>query len=1151
MTYSDLYEKIYIAYLKKVPLSYIAITKDQYVNLKDYIPVDNSIENLKQSLDIVMPLLKSVWLLTPNNYISEYFRNVDLSDSDIDKINKIAYNKYIDNKMIRKDFNKILRALDENSNEVKFISSIFKYYQKEKYKFTSGITYYSNILEKPTVQDFATSLYMPIVINKDLVVSDKDEDKKKKEYIITDIKAETDFTNSKFINYFFDKTKQGWNMMLLPTSDFSVFKKIKCQIKKPMTQKENYKLLVTTTNALWDECRSIIDKHVKLNYTPFRVYSKKYILRIEGSIDQNSFYHFLMTNLNLFDSIVPIDSIKVLKSNQRSYVRFVSRTSTIGSAVIYNENYMIYINYISYVDSYRDAFYIQFLISVINFYKQYEQSILTMYKDFFNVSYVSEKKKSTSSKTTLTNKSCQSSNAPVILPFTQDNVNLAFSTKKSYGFLTKEHLKNAYSSVNISEDYILLQCGIDENGNPTKYKYFGIGQSQDKKIYACCYEKENVYVTKNATIYKQTKDIIQTYKSTYRIITGNKNLKNDEIAYINDPYRSFLKKVISFNEDTFEVYRKSYIIKNENNLVELITSLTDTEYREAVTYINNHLHKISQNIIDTEVHDYSKIEYLHILEEFLNMNIYVFSKEGLEVGNYNNFYLKAFKNRRCMIIYKNVSEKDLKTDKSTTSYEIIGLGDKDESTKKKLRFVYDLDVNYNMYKALLLSTNVEVLEGSLNYSDMDMIFKNVANYQIIDDDGKTIGIVISKNNKLFNFDKDKIIFFDPSPNMNIPIYPTKVKNAMPDNLIEYKKISDINKEITKNLNEYMSIFSNFFAYTFSIYEKDIDNDENIIGVFYNIEITKNNRKQEFDIIKGNNQLKLYYPIYPLNKIPLFDSLVRVNSSKSIYRLPYHYEFKNDVIVQNEDPMVKNIIINEIYNNFITFIVNIATDQDISLFDFSNNILYEKYDLPIEVFYETFLNYKKVQEKIPNIFLEENDKLYIKLPEPYFSHVVQYLKNPRSTILNKSFSDISDLLRIIQLSDPVNYDIINKRKVSKNIVDIIEPYYLIYQNNLYLTQKINESSIFRLSNILSAWNTIKINLGYNCTENYDFKNILNIIDNYELTIGYYNTNGNIITTIENRGKNILFFDTVSISNQSNKDILQKVSEFTDMYILLKL
>lgn len=1145
MTYADQYEKIYLAYINKVPISYISITKDKYYNLQDYIPPEPSIDKLQSSIENVKPIL-NYWLFTIENYVVEYFKNQNLTNDDIDEINKITL-VYVKSKLVKADFEKIISPLNLKSPEVIFIKNMMKNYTKELSKLTVGITYYCKIFEKPSIQDFATSTEMPIVVNKELIESDKETSTgivKTKEYVISDIKADTEFTDSKFINYFLDKTKQGYNIMILPISDFSIFKKIRCYIKNPLTQKENYKLFINTTPSLWTNTKNILEKNIKLKLSDFQIYSKRYIIKIKGNIEQNLFYHFLMTNKNLFDSIVPIDSIKILKTNIRSYVRFVSRSLTLGSAVIYNENEEnIIINYISYIESYRDIFYIQYLISCINVFMKYREGIQSLYDNFLKVSLVSEKGKVSTIKKILTNKSCQKVNAPIILPYNESNLQMTMSNDKSYGFLTKEHLNKAYNT-DIQEDYILLKCGIDENGNETNYKYFGIGQNKDQQIYACCYENENSYVKNNAVKYKKDKDIVSLYKGSNRILTGNKNLKGDDIGYLYDPIRSFLKEILEFDESIQDVYRKSFAIKEENNVIELLSIVLNKNYNEMISYIDSKFYKISQSLLSSSNLDLTKIEYLNIIEDYLKLNIYVLSKNGIEVGNYKFYYIKPFINRKCIIIYKNINERD---NKIVYSYELVAIGDNKENIKKELTYEFNRKVNYKMYKSLLLSTNTTILKGVINRLNMNNIFYRIADYQLIDDNGKTYGIIISKNNNLFQYKEDKVIFFTVSSNMNIPVYYEKVKNANINNIIKIDEISKIITIITENVNEYNKYLSNMYTSKIELSSKDIDIEENIIGLTYGLYMDKN--EDTFDLIVGNKPVEIYFPIYP-EKIE-DENIINLPISKSIYRIPYAYSLNKDKIFKQEDPMLKNIIISQIYNNFITFIVNLANDQSINLYNFSKYILYENYNLNIETFYENYVNYKKIQKENPNIFYQKDDKVYVKLPDPYYSHVKQFLKNPRSIILNRSFSDISDLLRIIQLSDPTNNDIVNKHTISNNIVDLIEPFYVGFNNKTYLVQKINESSIFRLNSILNAWDKLKINLGYNCNETYDYRYLNEIIENYKLNIAYYDNNKNIIMTRESKKNtfNILFINIQYKSDSTNKEILENMTVYTDIYIML--
>ena len=1147
MTYADYYEKLYIAYMNNVPLSYISVLQDKYYNLQDYIPKNKTIDNLESSLKNILPILK-YWLINPQTYIIEYFKDSTLSNENISQINEIVY-EYLRKELVKSDFQKTMDPLDLTSDQLRFIESIMRNYKKELSKVTTGITYYANINQKPSIQDFATSTEIPIIVNKELIETEKETQSgniKKKDYVITDIKAETTFTDSKFINYFLDKTKQGFNIMLLPTIDFSLFKKIKCYIKNPITQKDPYELYVTTTSSLWNSSKNIIDKNIKLDISDFKIYSKKYIIKIDGNIEQNSFYHFLMTNFNLFECLVPIDSIKILKTNTRSYVRFVGRSSTISTAILYNEANNITINYISYVESYRDTFYIEFLISCINLYLVYQSQIYKLYSDFFQKSTEGEKKMISTGKKVLTNKSCQKSNAPLILSYNEDNLKLAFSNNSSYGFLTKEHLNNAYST-DINGEYILLKCGIDEDGNETKYKYFGIGQSTDQKIYACCYENENKYVKINAVKYKENKDLVQTIKTSYRISTGNKNLKGDDIGYINDPLRSFLKKTIDFNEDSFEVYRKSFITNEENNIIELVSIIFNKKYDDLKRYIDNNFQKISQSLLSKSTKNYKNFEYLNIIEDLLNTNFYVLSKNGVEVGKYNHYYVKAYTNKNCVIIYKNINEKD-----NTYTYELICLGDNQETTKKDLKFVFDKKVNYFMYNSLLLSTNINIIDGVINYCNMNFIFYEIADYQLIDENGKTYGIVISKDNTNFNFNEDKYIFFSPSSNMNIPVYDKIVKNASITSLIKYGNMKSIIDKIKDNLVNYMKYLYDVYDFTFEIYSKDLDNDENLIGLTFALSIKiKDKNVESFQLINGNKPVEFYFPIFPKNDLKnIINSLPLM---KSIYRIPFCYNYDNStkLIVEQNDPVLKNILINQIYNNFITFVINLSNDQNISLYDFSKYIIKDSYSLNIESFYDTYVNYKKIQEKNPNIFYESNNKVYLKLPDPYFTHTIQFLKNPRSIILNKSFSDISDLLRIIQLSDPINNDIINKHKITKTIVDLIEPYYILFNNKIYLVQKINESSVQRLNSIINAWNDLKINLGYNCTESGDFNYINQMIEKYKLNVAYFDTNKNVILSTDSskNNSNILFINIEYKTQSNNTEILENMNAYTDIYIML--
>jgi len=1147
MTYADQYEKIYLAYINKVPISYISIMRDKYYNLQDYIPIDTSIDKLQSSIENVKSIL-SYWLISLENYVVEYFKNRTLSNDDIDKINEIL-SLYIKNRLGRSDFEKIISPLNLKSSEIIFIKNLLKNYTKEISKITVGITYYCKIYEKPSIQDFATSTEMPIIVHKELIETEKETTTgltKNKEYIISDIKADTGFTESKFINYFLERTKQGYNIMILPISDYSIFKKIKCYIKNPLTQKDNYQLYVNITPSLWPSTKNILEKNIKLKLSDFQIYSKRYVIRIKGNIEQNLFYHFLMTNSNLFDSIVPIDSVKILKTNIRSYVRFVSRSTTLGSAVIYNENEEnIIINYISYIESYRDAFYIQYLISCINVFIKYKEGIQSLYDNFLQVNVVAAKGKTSIVKKILTNKSCQKNNAPIILPYNEYNLQMAMSDNKSYGFLTKEHLVKAYNT-DVQEDYILLRCGIDEKGNETNYKYFGIGQSKDQKIYACCYENENMYVKTNAVKYKKDKDITQEYKGSNRILTGNKNLKGEDIGYLYDPIRSFLKEILEFDESTQEVYRKSYLTKEDNNLIELLSVILNKNYNEMLSYIIDKFYKISQSLLSVNNLDYTKIEYLNILEEYLKLNIYVLSKNGIEVGNYKFYYIKPFINRKCMIIYKNINEKE---GNIIYSYEIVVIGDNKETVKKDVIYEFDRKVNYKMYKALLLSTNTTVIKGVINRANMNYIFYKIADYQLIDNNGKTYGIVISKNNNIFRFKEDKVLFFTVSSNMNLPVYSEQIKNANSNNIISYNDVLKIISIINENLNEYMKYLSNMYNSKIELYSKDIDYDNNIIGITFGLYLNKKPNSDIFDILSGDSPIQIYFPIYP-EKIQ-DEKIDNIPIHKSIYRIPYSYLSDKNKIIKQEDPIIKNILISQIYNNFITFIVNLANDQNISLYNFSKYIVNDNYNLNIESFYDNYVNYKKIQKENPNIFIQNDDKIYVKLPNPYYTHIIQFLKNPRSIILNKSFSDISDLLRIIQLSDPVYNDIVNKHVISNNIVDLIEPYYLFFDQKYYLVQKINESSIFKLNSILSAWNKLKINLGYNCNETYDYRYINEIIQSYKLNIAYHDNNKNIITTNESSKNNshVLFINIQYKSDSTNKEILENMSVYTDIYIML--
>lgn len=1148
MTYADQYEKIYLAYINKVPISYISISKDKYYNLQDYIPMDQSIERLQSSIENVKSIL-NYWLISIENYVIEYFKNRNLTNDDIDEINKVTQ-QYIKSKLVKDDFKKTITPLDLKSSEVIFIKNIMKNYTKELSKITVAITYFCKIYEKPNIQDFSISSEMPIVVNKELIETEKETSTgivKNREYVINDIKADTGFTDSKFINYFLDKTKQGYNIMILPSSDYSVFKKIKCYIKNPITQKENYQLYVNIVPSLWTNTKNILEKNIKLKLSDFQIYSKRYIIKIKGNIEQNLFYHYLMTSINLFDSLVPIDSVKVLKTNMRSYVRFVSRSSTLGSAVIYNENEEnIIINYISYIESYRDTFYIQYLISCINVFIKYSSGIQYLYDNFLKVNVVVEKGKSSVIKKILTNKSCQKNNAPVILPYNESNLQMAMSDNKSYGFLTKNHLIKAYNT-DIQEDYILLRCGIDDEGNETNYKYFGIGQNKDQQIYACCYENENTYVKTNAVKYKKDKDIVQEYKGSNRILTGNKNLKGDDIGYLYDPIRSFLKQILEFDESNQEVYRKSFTIKEENNIIELLSVILKKNYNEMISYITNKFYKISQSLLSVDNLDFTKIEYINILEDYFKINVYILSKNGIEVGNYNFYYIKPFINRKCIIIYKNINERD---GNIIYSYEVVVISDNKETIKKDLIYEFDRNVNYKMYKALLLSTNTTLVKGVINRANMNYIFFNISDYQLVDTNGKTYGIIISKNNKIINFQDDKVVFFTVSSNMNVPIYSEKIKNANTSNIMKYNDVLKIIGIIKDNINEYIKYLSNKYNYKIELYSKDIDVNDNIIGLTYALYIKQNSDSDTFDIILGNDPVQIYFPIYP-QKIEDDENINNLPVSKSIYRIPYSYLIDKNNIIKYEDPIVKNILISQIYNNFLTFIVNLANDQSINLYNFSKYIMYENYNLNIESFYDNFLNYKKIQKDNPNIFDQKDDKIYVKLPDPYYTHTIQFLKNPRSIILNKSFSDISDLLRIIQLSDPINKDIVKKHMVSNNIVDLIEPYYLIINEYNYLVQKINESSIFRLNSIINAWNKLKINLGYNSNETYDFRYINEIIENYNLNIAYHDNNKNIIFTNEsNKNKShILFVNIQYKSNSTNKEILENMSVYTDIYIML--
>jgi len=1146
MTYADFYEKIYIAYINNVPISYIAISEEKYYNLQDFIPEQNDLNNLESHIRKVLPYL-NLWLLNVEKYIIEYFKNYKLSDKNISEINKIA--SIFINKIFQPlDFTKTMEPLDVTSDDVKFIEGIMRRYKKELSKVSTGTTYFSKISQKPSIEDFATSTEMPIVINKELIETEKETESriiKKKDYVITDIKAETSFTDSKFINHFLKKTKQGYNIMLLPTSDFSLFKKLKCYIKNPATQKEAYELYVSTTTSLWNSSKNILEKNIKLDISNFKVYSKKYVIKIDGNIEQNSFYHFLMTNFNLFDSLVPIDSVKIFKTNMRSYVRFVGRSTTLSTAIIYNDVNNITINYISYIESYRDKFYMEFLISCINLYLEYQSKIYKVYSDFFQKITESERKMVSTGKKVLTNKSCQKENAPLILPYNEDNLKLAFSDNNKYGFLTKAHLNNAYST-DIDEEYILLKCGIDENGNKTKYNYFGIGQSADQKIYACCYENENKYVKKNAVEYKQNKELGQTTKTSYRISTGNKNLKGDDIGYINDPLRSFLKKTLNFQEEDSEVFRKSFITNEDNNIVELVSIIFNKNYDDLIDIIDKNFQKISQSLLSKNKKDFTSIEYLNIIEDYLNTNFYILSKNGIEVGNYKYYYIKPYTNKNCVIIYKNINEIN-----NTYTYELICLGDNQKTTKKDLKFIFDKKVNYYMYNSLLLSTNINIIDGVINYSNMNLIFFNIADYQLVDENGKTYGIVISKDNKIFNFEDDKYVFFTPSANMNIPLYEKIVKNATISSLIKYTSMRTLMDKIKENLEKYMKYLYDIYTFKLDFQSKDLDNDENLIGLSFALTIKLKENIESFQIINGNKPVEIYFPIFPKNKVN--DVINSLPLFKSIHRIPFSYNYDNTskLIVKQIDPILKSVLINQIYNNFISFIINLASDQNITLYNFSKYVIKENYFLDIESFYETYVNYKKIQEKNPQIFYENNGKLYIKLPDPYYTHTIQFLRNPRSININKSFSDISDLQRIIQLSDPINNDIINKHKITKNIIDLIEPYYILLNNRIYLVQKINESSVQRLNSIIIAWNKLKVNLGYNCNETNDFSYITDIVQNYKLNVAYLDLNKNIIFSEESSidNENILFVNIEYKSRSNNTEIFENMNVYTDIYILL--
>lgn len=1129
---SEYYERIYISDKYNIPLEYVSIGSDKYYLLSDYIPKNPDIDNLKENIDKTRPYFR-YWLIDLQRYIIEYFKEVNITNELLTSINNLL--KTIGEDMINKDkFNDYYKYRENDIS--KWINKFLENYNDPIFINKIQTSYYTSLNNMPTIYDFNITYEMPLVINKEIVYTESIENKKvlkKRNLVIKDIKTDANLLNSKYIQHFINNLKPSWNLMLIPTDNFKTFTKVKCFVKIPSRKNEKNKLIINTPNSLWDNCRKILDKNLLVKHDNFNVYNTKYVIKIKGKIDQNSFYHYLMTNNLLFNFLVPIDSVKVLKSNQKSYLRFVSRSSTLSSIIITfdSDREYILIQYISYIQNFRDEFYFKILISSIYNYMNNIEEINNLYNKVFSSELKIDIRK-VSVKNKLSSISCQKDNIPIILDYTDENLKSCKDPKnKRYGIIKKEEYENFAKSIGYDKDEFLLYCPYDEQ------KYLGMSYNEKNELYACCYKSETSIYVQNSINYKNTGKIQTTITS--RILSGIKTLKPGEIGLLNKKINKYLENI--FDNDTISFFRKSY----EGDLLYLYMNMTNNiSYDELYQFINENTHIISQNMIkDDNIDLVNRFEYLFILEKYKNINIYIISDKGIEVGNYDYFYLKPFTNNECIIIYKDYNE-----DGSYT-FNSIGFSEtKNINAGTKLKYIFSNEINKKLYKSLLLSNNIRLISNNslLNRCDMDILFKNIANYQLIDSHGKTYGIVISKENKYFNISDDKFIFFDVSSNLNLPIYKYNVETTFSSNLLEKDEYSIFHRILETNIRYYYDYLESKYRFSFNYKYKDIDLYENIIGVFFELQILKNNQ-EDFDIIYGNNNsMLIYIPIHP-NVL----KSIRLETKKSIYKLQYSNEFDNvkNVFTENIDEIEKLLIINQIYNNFIKFIINISYNQNIDIFNYQNYIKLINFDFPIYHFYYNY-DYVKLNKLIPKLFNIIDDKIHLNLPEPYYTHVKQYLNNPKLLINYKSFSDTNDLLRLIQINDSQYIDIYSKRKISKTILNLIEPYYFKFNNNIYLVQKIKDNSTAILDNMISAYLKLNINLGFNCKEgdNKDFDVLIK--DNF-INIIYYDYNMKYVESIDNLPTNkiYLFIDVKMDKKVENSKILKNINIDNNIFLLL--
>jgi len=1140
---SEYYERSYVAYINNIPIEYVSLGYDSYLLLSNYFPQDRTIENLISSIKNVQPYLK-YWLLNTNSYIIEYFKFTDMTVELYDQIKVLLKDSglTIPN---RADFKEKTIKIRENQNLVKLLK-LMDSYKDPLFINKVQTSYYTNIYSKPTVYDFNINYEMPLVINKEVIITDvitkNQKHSRRKSLVIKDIKTDVNLLNSKFIQYFLNNLKPSWNIMLMPTSDFKKFKKVRCYVKLPIKKNDSHKLIINTPDSLWNDCMKIIEKNFLVKYDEFKVYTTKYFIKLKGILDQNSFSHYLMTQSLFFNFLVPIDNVKILKTDIRTYLKFVASNSIISTVILSFNNFddTISMQYISNIASYRDQFYFKVLIASINNYFLYMNQITELYKTVFDVSKRSETKKSYT-KDSLNSVSCQTEQKkPKILEYTQENIDRCKDPENiSLGIVKAKEYENFARTIGYKHEDFLVEC------QDPVYKYLGMSRnSETGEIYACCYQYDKVYVD-NSKQYKMTGNIPTT--KTSRLLSGIKSLKAGEIGILNEKYVGLLNKV--FNQDSsseLKFIRKSY----EGDLVNLFRVAIGEaiSYENLVKTIQENLQMISQNVIYEDVLDFKKnFEYLFIFEKIKNINIsvYVLSYKGIEVGNYDYFYLKPYTNSKCIILYKDYNE-----DGSFT-FNLIG-----HTTEKVVRpntdlvYIFDENVNMNMYINLIKCHNCKLIGNSiLNYANMDLLFNGIADYQLIDNHGKTYGIVISSSNRNFTINSDKYIFFDRSANMSVKNYIMRVEKTNPENVLYSKDINTLYSILQSNVQNYSQYLQNRYSITLNITKKDVDIEDNLIGLYIQVSFIKNDTN-DFDIVKGfNNSIEIYIPV--AHSIGV-NNIQNIISKQSIYRLNYAniYDKKQNEIVKQNDEIQRLLIFNTIYNNFMNFIINLSYNQNIKIFEYSNYVNYLEYDLPVYLFYYNY-DYQKISSLIPQLFSVKDSIIYINLPNPYYRHIKQYLQNPKLLIQYKSYNDTSDLLRIIQTNDIENIDIYNKRKASDKILDLIEPYYYLYNKKLYLVQKLQDNSPNRLLSMIKAFTQLQINLGYNAKESTTNNSILNIVNENLINVQYYDYNENIVNTSEYNPnyENILFIDNKNKTNVRKEIIIESIDSETKVYLLL--